>query len=84
MTLKFQVDDKTDRIFLAEADAQRVAHSKIPVWDGSSLIGKIELTDDGNAELKFDHSVDHRGKEFRLDGVAVVEDRIVSVDLRWL
>ena len=83
MSLEFQVDHKTDRIYLTEPHAERIAHSKIPVWDGTLLIGKIELASDGKAELIFDQ--EHRPKRrFRLDEVTVVEDRIVSVDLRWL
>lgn len=83
MPLEYQVDDKTNRIYLTERHADRIAHSKIPVWDGTLLIGKIELSPDGKAELIFDqeHKPDRR---FRLDEVTVVEDRIVSVDLRWL
>ena len=84
MPLEFQVDNKTDRIYLTDAHAERVAHSKIPVWDGSILIGKIELLDDGKAELIFESKHRPRERKFQLDEVTVVEDRIVSVDLRWL
>ena len=83
MPLDWIREDASGAIYIPDIEVTRLALPRIPVWIGTTLVGSVELHDDGRLYLDLLKPLTDSGRSFTLDEILNDQNQLEALELHF-